>query len=94
MNDRFFIAIFVAVVFIGGAVLYVLNPEPIEYKNPNEGSVVCTADAKLCPDGTYVGRTGSNCEFVCPAEATTTSETNSCASNGFCIGPKGGSQTI
>lgn len=31
-------------------------------------SVACTEEAKLCPDGSYVGRTGSNCEFtVCPA---------------------------
>ncbi|MFA6257732.1 MAG: hypothetical protein WC671_01825 [Candidatus Paceibacterota bacterium] len=28
--------------------------------------VACTADAKQCPDGSYVGRTGPNCEFVCP----------------------------
>jgi len=27
----------------------------------------CTAEAKLCPDGTAVGRTGPNCEFEsCP----------------------------
>ena len=27
----------------------------------------CTKEAKLCPDGTYVGRTGPNCEFApCP----------------------------
>jgi len=25
----------------------------------------CTADAYQCPDGSYVGRTGPNCEFVC-----------------------------
>lgn len=31
-----------------------------------EESVACTADAKRCPDGSYVGRTGPNCEFVCP----------------------------
>ncbi|MBX4206491.1 hypothetical protein KW784_01765 [Candidatus Parcubacteria bacterium] len=30
------------------------------------GSVVCTADAMQCPDGSYVGRTGPNCQFVCP----------------------------
>lgn len=29
-------------------------------------AVVCTADAYQCPDGTWVGRTGPNCEFVCP----------------------------
>ena len=28
--------------------------------------VACTMDAKICPDGTSVGRTGPNCEFVCP----------------------------
>ncbi|PIP27417.1 MAG: hypothetical protein COX30_02035 [Candidatus Moranbacteria bacterium CG23_combo_of_CG06-09_8_20_14_all_39_10] len=28
---------------------------------------MCTQDAKLCADGTYVSRTGSNCEFAaCP----------------------------
>lgn len=26
--------------------------------------VACTQEAKLCPDGTYVGRTGLNCEFA------------------------------
>ena len=30
-------------------------------------SVVCTMDAKLCADGSYVSRTGPNCEFTaCP----------------------------
>jgi hypothetical protein len=28
---------------------------------------VCSADARMCPNGTYVGRTGPNCEFVCPS---------------------------
>ena len=28
--------------------------------------VVCTLDAMQCPDGSYVGRSGPNCEFVCP----------------------------
>lgn len=27
---------------------------------------VCTADAMQCPDGSWVGRSGPNCEFVCP----------------------------
>jgi len=27
---------------------------------------ICTMDARMCPDGTYVGRTGPNCQFVCP----------------------------
>jgi hypothetical protein len=28
--------------------------------------VACAMDAKQCPDGSYVGRTGPQCEFVCP----------------------------
>ena len=41
--------------------------------SPNNTSepVACTADAMQCPDGTWVGRTGPNCEFVCPPSATT-----------------------
>ncbi len=32
----------------------------------NRGEVACTMDAMMCPDGSYVGRSGANCEFVCP----------------------------
>ncbi|MBT4648123.1 hypothetical protein HOC11_07710 [archaeon] len=28
--------------------------------------VACTSDARMCPDGSWVGRTGPNCEFICP----------------------------
>jgi hypothetical protein len=32
------------------------------------GLVACTQEAKQCPDGSYVGRTGPNCEFTaCPS---------------------------
>lgn len=35
--------------------------------NRNSNTVACTEEAKLCPDGSYVGRSGPNCEFaVCP----------------------------
>lgn len=27
---------------------------------------ICTSDAKQCLNGTWVGRTGPNCEFICP----------------------------
>jgi hypothetical protein len=33
-----------------------------------EEGIVCTTDAKLCPDGSYVSRTGPSCSFaVCPS---------------------------
>jgi hypothetical protein len=38
-------------------------------QNPiDDGGVqyACTMDAMQCPDGSYIGRTGPNCEFVCP----------------------------
>lgn len=41
-----------------------VTPSPTTI-NPNQ--IVCTQDAKQCPDGSYVGRTGPNCEFApCP----------------------------
>lgn len=37
--------------------------------------IACTADAKVCPDGSYVGREGPNCEFApCPNETRMTRE--------------------
>lgn len=47
----------------------------VEPTNPNPTTVTtgvaCTMDAKMCPDGSYVGRTGPKCEFsACPASAT------------------------
>ncbi len=40
-------------------------PEP-----PTPPAVACTTEAKMCPDGSGVGRTGPNCEFApCPGTA-------------------------
>jgi tryptophan-rich sensory protein len=34
----------------------------------DSGQVACTQEVKLCPNGSYVGRTGPNCEFAaCPS---------------------------
>ncbi len=36
-----------------------------------EKAVACTMDAKMCPDGSYVGRTAPNCAFApCPVESS------------------------
>lgn len=41
-----------------------LAPQP-------EESVFCTMDAKMCPDGSYVGRIPPECNFApCPGEIT------------------------
>ncbi|MBI5003610.1 peptidoglycan-binding protein [Candidatus Kaiserbacteria bacterium] len=38
--------------------------------------VACTADAMMCPDGSYVGRTGPNCTFACSGTNSDTTSTN------------------
>jgi len=46
-----------------------------EVKTENKDKpIACTMDAKLCPDGTSVGRTGPDCEFVCPGEKDTSTK--------------------
>ncbi|MFA6269732.1 MAG: hypothetical protein WC657_00805 [Candidatus Paceibacterota bacterium] len=67
MNKNF-VFVFIIVVFIFGGLLYIYNPAPTEYQNPNEQKpVACTMEAMLCPDGSYVGRSGPNCDFeACP----------------------------
>lgn len=37
------------------------------YEGECSNAAVCPANAMLCPNGSYVGRTGPNCQFVCPA---------------------------
>jgi len=40
----------------------------IIYPDQGNGGKACTQEAKLCPDGSAVGRTGPNCEFsACPS---------------------------
>ena len=36
------------------------------YNGECRNGYACTADARQCPDGSWVGRTGPNCQFVCP----------------------------
>lgn len=53
--------VILAVLVAGGVIYYSSNKE-----QPKK--VACTQEAKTCPDGSSVSRTGSNCEFAqCPA---------------------------
>ncbi len=55
-----------------------------QHQTDNNGAsstepVACTQDARMCPDGSYVGRTGPRCEFkACPGApiGTSTEQTN------------------
>lgn len=53
-------------ILAGVAQLFISRTEVPELVGDEE-AVMCTQDAMMCPDGTSVGRTGPNCEFVCPA---------------------------
>lgn len=44
----------------------ILPPQPTPNTQPKDKPIACTMDAMQCPDGSYVGRTGPKCEFVCP----------------------------
>ncbi len=57
----------VCAVFIAG---YVFGKNSYNPNSPvDNGGIACTEEAKLCPDGTAVGRQGPNCEFPeCPIQ--------------------------
>lgn len=75
MNNPFLVFSFVVATFILGGLLYIYNPTPTEYKDPKiEDRVICTADAMLCPDGSYVGRSGPDCEFACLTPTSTSTD--------------------
>lgn len=50
--------------------------------NTNDGTI-CTADAKLCPDGSYVGRSEPNCEFAACPDANANSTTSATPAPGY-----------
>lgn len=51
------VGLFLLALVWGSWQLYVYTPT----------EVICTQEAKICPDGTAVGRVGNQCEFAeCP----------------------------
>ncbi len=64
--------ILIAAAVIFGGVLYYAKV----LKKPAQ--VACTQEAKQCPDGSYVGRVGPNCDFApCPVSSSTQSAATS-----------------
>lgn len=58
---------FIIIEGLRGSVLFDHIVSTFKFTTPistTTNPVACTADAKQCPDGTYVGRTGPNCEFA------------------------------
>ena len=72
------IVIILALGLMGGVFAKYKNqptPEEVIVVPEDDENYACTMDAKMCPDGSYVGRTGKDCHFEeCP-EASATSAT-------------------
>lgn len=61
------IIVAVAIVAFGGVFAYQYFVM-LKEKNQQQRLTVCMQEAKVCPDGSSVGRTGPNCEFApCPS---------------------------
>jgi hypothetical protein len=60
---------FLIIVAAAAAFVYYATPVFKRFA-PNGGEpVACTMEAKICPDGSAVGRSGPKCEFAaCPGE--------------------------
>lgn len=64
------VIILVILLVIAGLVYYFTGSDN---SLPGGEQIACTMDARVCPDGSYVGRTGPNCEFAaCPTTSTST----------------------
>ncbi len=78
----------------------------VAVRKPAPEPVVCTMEAKQCPDGSYVGRSGPNCEFApCPSSSLPSGNCTSdaqCPPGSMCqatqgsgtVSPNGGSSTF
>jgi len=65
MKTEIIVILILLIVFSGIVIVLYFNQN--DYLNQN--NTACTEEAKICPDGTSVGRTGPNCEFApCPGE--------------------------
>jgi hypothetical protein len=80
-TNRKIILMTLAAVAIIAAIIYAARTTSEPEVGINDGSTIatttdetatiaCTMDAKMCPDGSYVGRTGPKCQFVCPTSPT------------------------
>ncbi len=73
------IVIVALLIIVGGVYAYRATTAP---SNGNTATVACTMEARLCPDGTYVGRVGPNCEFAACPSSTVIGSTTSTSTNG------------
>lgn len=62
----------ILVVIIGLSAYFMRDTDTVDNLDANGDAVACTMDAKMCPDGSYVGRVAPNCQFAaCPTSTST-----------------------
>jgi hypothetical protein len=72
-----------AVVIVACVALWVISSVISAREANAPGGQACTLEAKICPDGSAVGRTGPKCEFAeCPATDTSTTTATSTTGGG------------
>lgn len=67
-NKKFLLSLVIALLLVG-VLVYIIQFSSVSEPTDSQSSSgqMCTMEAKLCSDGSYVGRTGPNCEFApCP----------------------------
>ena len=68
---------------------------PVMFAGVTAPPVACTQEAKLCPDGSAVGRTGTNCEFSpCPSGGLSCLKDADCPSTNYTCEETQGSGTV
>ncbi len=61
-------------------IIGIATDDSVDTATSTEEFTACTMDAKVCPDGSYVGRIGPNCEFAACKNASSTPKTVTCTS--------------
>jgi hypothetical protein len=79
MNNRKNTIIAVILVAVAGFIVYsmwtVIERRVTNNENENQGNV-CAADVIQCADGAWVGRSGPQCQFICPTGTSTPESDN------------------
>ena len=79
MRNISLLGIAMVILLVGAVAVYAYNEK---FLAPVPVTTACTEEAKVCPDGSSVGRTGPNCEFTpCPTAPAVEKEITTVALN-------------
>lgn len=82
MRAGIFLSIIIVLIALTGVGVWLKAPQTTPTEPITEEPVFCTADAKICPDGTGVGRIPPKCDFApCPTATNSTATSSSTTNN-------------